>query len=206
MSHFEGSIDTRSRERYDTPVFNYAYKLLIDTKYKINSLYFIGHSLGGGVSQAVAGQMQHLYDSKWIYNHARNNTLIENLNIKSFSMASPGMVFNSRKFSIDLHDLFVTATILKPRHDAVSNVDIPGGLVQNMECDQSKFISCHRTKVTICELVNECNIYNSHNPDLIKLSCDDEADTYMAYLNQSIATAQLPLPNTTKTTTIKVIQ
>ena len=86
--------------------------------------------------------MSHLKEYGWLKAHAINSSLTENIDIKAFAMASPGLVFNSRKFSLDLHDLFVTATVLKPRHDAVSNIDKPGGLVQNVECDQSKFYSC----------------------------------------------------------------
>eukprot|EP01083_Nonionella_stella_P129437 392768_1 len=184
MSFFEGTIDTQSRQRYDTPVFEYAYDLLLNTEDTIDSLYFVGHSLGGAVSQAVAAQLYHAFHAGYI----ENPVLSHNLDLRSLSFGSPGMTFNSRKFSVDLDDLYATATVLKVSHDAISNVDVPAGFVQNVECSESTFYRCHKRSNIICELGRQCGFNNAKNPELISNMCfnmtrGDKA-SYVFYMKQ----------------------
>lgn len=56
-SRFDGVINRDLREQYDGPIFEYARSLLEDTEKSIDSLYFVGHSLGGALSKIVAAQI-----------------------------------------------------------------------------------------------------------------------------------------------------
>eukprot|EP01083_Nonionella_stella_P003498 10049_1 len=202
MSNFEGMIDTELRERYDKALFNYSRALLMDAEYEMDSLYFVGHSFGGSIAQIVAAQMNHLYRSDISFNH----NLTVDLDIKSFAMSSPGLTLNSRKFWIDRHDLFVTSTVLKPQYGVIANIDVAGGLIQDMDCDDSH--SCHHTGDTICNVVTRCDVYQSHNPHLIQKSCYSPCDSFMQYLNESTAPPTLdpttePTSNPTPTPTRK---
>ena len=187
-SKFEGWIDNKIRARFDKPVTQHIYNYLRNTNNTISSVYIIGHSLDGGISEAVGVFLYGLHKSGSIINK-NNKNLLNNLEIKSFSMAAPGLVWNSRKFSIAVGDLFASATLLKPRHDVVSAIDKSGGLIQSVQCHEDKIYECHLTKNTICELMSQCNAYLSNNPDLIAAFCkyvDDIGDKYMQYANYSL--------------------
>ena len=184
-SFFEGTIDKEMRGRFDKPLFEYAARYLLSTEHAIQSLYFVGHSLGGGIAQIVAAQLHHIHKRT---EYGVHNIKYKNLEIKSFSVAAPGSMWNSRKFSFDTIDLYETAEYLRPRHDIVSSVDEYGGLTQNIECNEQEVVGCHLTKNIICELSSNCNVYQAQNPKMIQSFClyhDTVGDLFMNYANYS---------------------
>eukprot|EP01083_Nonionella_stella_P219963 787446_1 len=158
--YVEGSIN-KIRARFDEPLFEYSYDYLMNADHTVNALYFVGHSLGGGISQIVAAQLYHAYKSDLIENYD-----LKHLEIKSFSMAAPGLVWGSRKFSIDVGDLYKTSTVVNPNHDAMTGIDKTGGLTQKIECNQEWAFECHNVLNTIAELSDNCEVEQSSLIDI----------------------------------------
>jgi len=164
-SYFEGIVDDKIRDSYDTPVYNYAYNVLSnDDNYNLDSLYIIGHSLGGGISQAVGAQLYYM----------NQRYLKKNVDIKSLSLAAPGMLFGSKKFNFDLEALYMTSIVIKPQHDIVSTIDIHGGLLQNLQCNTASFAECHLLGNILCELYTHCHHENCKNPKMYDRFCEME--------------------------------
>ena len=105
-----------------------------------------------------------------VYGDENSEFFNSNLEIKSFAVASPGMLYSSRKFSLNVKDLYSTATVIKPRYDVISKVDRAVGLVQNVECHEGAYLlNCHSPERIVYELIaNDCDIYRSNNPTIIK--------------------------------------
>lgn len=57
----DGVISNDLREQYDGPIFEYARSLMEDTTDSMDSLYFVGHSLGGGLAKIVGAQIYRLF-------------------------------------------------------------------------------------------------------------------------------------------------
>merc|ERR1719242_423467 len=156
-AYSEGILNPDARAEFDDPVYDYAqaymarlesdctFDELNDTEIENwkgpTSMYFVGHSLGGGISQIVAAN---LYEDH------------ENLNLKSniqsYGVCSPGTLMSSAKFGFSVTALDVTASSLLPRRDVISMVDEHGGSVQYTECDADEFASCHYLESVLCEL------------------------------------------------------
>ena len=166
-SRFEGFIDAAIRESYDGPVFEYVYNYLqqSDTP-NMTSLFFAGHSLGGALGQIVGAQINN------VRRRGLLPTSLSQLEIKSFALASPGVVLNARKFAVHIEDLYETAIILKPRHDVVSEIDIQSGSVNQFACLKDEMLPCHLLLNSICALMRDCDAYQSNNPDLIAAYCE----------------------------------
>merc|ERR1719376_1269787 len=74
---FEGIISDSLREQYDGPIFEYTRALLQNTTEPIDSLYFAGHSLGGGIAKIVGAQIYRALEDGYI-NNTVNQSLIDN--------------------------------------------------------------------------------------------------------------------------------
>eukprot|EP01083_Nonionella_stella_P072032 193942_1 len=160
-SMFEGSINMEIRHQFDEPLFEYVYDYLSHTNNTLSALYLSGHSLGGAISQIVASQLYRAYQSKQLQLHQSDD-----LEIKSFSVSAPGLVWNSRKFSIDVGDLYKTSTVVNPNHDAMTGIDKTGGLTQKIECNQEWAFECHNVLNTIAELSDNCEVEQSSLIDI----------------------------------------
>ena len=177
MVHFgamlEGIISESLREQYDGPIFDYARSLLQNTTDPIDSLYFVGHSLGGGLAKIVGAQIYRALENGHI-NNTMNQSLIDDVEIKSFALASPGLSFGARKFSVHIEDIYRTAVEIRPELDMISAIDVHMGAVNFVECFEHDPIACHLGINTICKMMSECNVYKLHNPDLVATWCELE--------------------------------
>eukprot|EP01083_Nonionella_stella_P082022 226316_1 len=171
-SKLEGGVEHDMRQRYDIPLFEYTLDYVDALQYEVDSLYFVGHSLGGSIGAAVAAQIFGVFHDS---NYFADNEWIRNLQIKSFALSAPGMTYSSRKFNVNLRDLYSTQTTIKPRHDLIAAIDKPTGLVQSIECRWgSTFAACHQIHISIHELIRSgCNLYHSHNPSMFKAMYSD---------------------------------
>jgi len=168
MGWFEEIVNDQVRSGYDTPVFEYAYKVLRDSDDDdLHSLYIVGHSLGGGISQAVAAQLYYLNEQ------IAEGALKRNVDIKSLALAAPGMVYGSKKFDFDLESLYMTSIVVRPEHDVVSTVDEHGGLQQKIQCSGSSFAECHLMGGILCELREHCPKDSAKSPELYSAFCED---------------------------------
>eukprot|EP01083_Nonionella_stella_P239799 838931_1 len=119
----------------------------------------ISNSLGGAISQIVASQLYRAQQSKQL--QLKSSVGSDDLEIKSFSLSAPGLVWNSRKFSIDVGDLYKTSTVVNPNHDIMTRIDRSGGLTQNIECHQEWAFECHLVFNSIAELSDNCEVDQS---------------------------------------------
>merc|ERR1719229_1138990 len=177
MVHASAAIDgvmaADLRDQYDAPIFSYVWDLLEETTDPIDSLYFVGHSLGGALAKIVGAQIYRAHLDGYVEN-AVDNTLIEDIEIMSFALASPGLSFGARKFSVHIEDIYKTAVEIRPEGDIVSAVDVHVGQVAFVECLGETLIAHHMGINTICKMMSECNAYRLHNPDLIATWCEME--------------------------------
>merc|ERR1711879_231031 len=97
---------------------------------------------------------------------------ISDVEIKSFALASPGLAFGARKFSVHIEDIYETAVEIRPENDPVSMVDDHLGQVSFVECLVEDMLECHYTINAVCSLMESCNAYRLHNPDLVGTWCD----------------------------------
>ena len=92
--------------------------------------------------------------------------------IKGFGLNSPGLLFSSRKFGIELDSIDSTSISILTRKDFVSAVDIHGGNIQNINCLYNTALKCHNSD-NLCELVAKCGIHQSANPQIVSCFCND---------------------------------
>ena len=187
-SMFDGVISNDLREQYDAPIFEYARSLLQNTTASVDALYFVGHSLGGGLAKVVGAQIYRALIDGFV-NNSYDQSLIENVEIKSFALASPGLSFGARKFSVHIEDIYKTAVEIRPEYDLVSAVDVHVGSVSFVECLEDDVIECHLGINTICSMMLQCNAYRLHNPDLVAAWCkkEDSAVPLMNVWNETYA-------------------
>ena len=170
---FEGIISENLRKQYDAPIFEYVRSLFETTTEPIDSLYFVGHSLGGGLAKIVGTQIYRALEDGYIIN-TMDQSLIDGVDIKSFSVASPGLAYGARKFSIHIEDIYKTSIEIRPRGDPVSMIDMHVGQVAFVECLADSMMECHMLSNTICKMMSQCNAYKLHNPDLVATWCEQE--------------------------------
>merc|ERR1712176_1267045 len=149
------------REQYDGPIFEYARSLMEDTTNTMDSLYFVGHSLGGGLAKIVGAQIYRALNDGNIVND--DQSLIEDVEIKTFALASPGLSYGARKFSVHIEDVYETAVEIRPENDPVSAIDEHVGQAAFVECLEESMIECHLGINTICSLMQKCNAYKLHH-------------------------------------------
>ena len=154
-SYIEGVINADVRAEFDDPVIQYAeaYLSRLESGCSFSSssinnwsgpttLYFAGHSLGGGISEIVAANLQE---------HGGYKS-----HIQSFGVCSPGVLLSSAKFGFGVEALDKTSSSLLPRRDFVSMVDEHGGNIQYTDCDAESAASCHLLDNALCELFYGC--------------------------------------------------
>ena len=166
VSWFDDIIDEDIRQTYDAPLFEYAFDYLSNSNGSVDDFFFVGHSLGGALAQIVAAQLHGLQK----HGHLEES---KETAIRSFAFNSPGLLLNSRKFSVNIDDLYETATIIDSEHDVVGDVDEHVGMVQDIDCVFEDVIGgCHRIMNAVCTLLEHCDATQSHNPDLLQLFCE----------------------------------
>ena len=156
----EGLINRDARARFDDPVYDQAEKYLSSKKDTLSdgikeTMFVVGHSLGGGVSQIVAARL-----------HSEGYTQ----DIRSVGMCSPGTLLSSAKFDFGISDLDITSNSILPRRDIVSLIDDHGGSVQEVECDAESALTCHLVETVICEIYSNCPL-SSQNVDYDLFDC-----------------------------------
>ena len=108
-------------------------------------MYFVGHSLGGGIAQIVAANL-----------HENHEDLNLGSNVQSYGVCSPGTLMSSAKFGFSVEALDITSSSLLPRRDVVSMIDDHGGSIQYSECNADSFQTCHYLENVLCELFRGC--------------------------------------------------
>ena len=104
-----------------------------------STILLTGHSIGGGLAKIVGSRQK----------------------VTTVSFSSPGEVFNRAKFGFTLDDLQRYTTSVVSRDDIITWIDIPGGLVQYIDCNASDYVQCHSIVNTYCELKKSCGFQTS---------------------------------------------
>lgn len=96
---------------------------------------------------------------------------MDSIEIRSFGFSTPGLLFNAKKFSVNLADLRQTAVIVRPEYDAASSIDVHIGSVHDVACVKNEFLGCHQMYNSICSLMTHCDVYRAKNPRLADAFC-----------------------------------
>ena len=109
---------------------------------------------------------------------------VQSTEVRSFAVSAPGMTLNAQSFGMNSVDVVRTATVLRPQHDVMSNIDVHAGLVQDVECTESEQFMCHFPIFTVCELAAECDAEAVPRSDLVTKSClePDPDASWLQYL------------------------
>merc|ERR1711937_609849 len=73
---------------------------------------FTGHSLGGGLAQILASQ----------------------LDLPAVVFSAPGMVYSAQRFDADIQSAKRNIWVVMPDFDVVPQVDLQAGSIQKVEC------------------------------------------------------------------------
>lgn len=111
------------------------------------SVIVIGHSLGGALAHIVASKV-----------YAE-----QSINVRSFGIGNPGLLWSAKKFGITAHAIDSISTTVARNHDPCPQIDKQGGLVQSIECHQSLSEHCHSSDKTMCELFRSCYTRDAAN-------------------------------------------
>lgn len=124
-------------------------------------LVVIGHSLGGVLSHVAAARLKDRHG----------------INVKSYGISSPGLVWNAKKFNVDTSVLNQITTTIVPGLDPVPRVDVQLGNIQSIDCFSRTSESCHSIITTFCEVESTCSnhgmIRNNENEELRNCMCGD---------------------------------
>ena len=74
------------------------------------------------------------------------------------SLSGPGIVENRKKMGISIGDINRLLVNVVPAHDVASQIGGLGGVVNNIECEEARPDACHMPFVSICELLNSCQV------------------------------------------------
>jgi len=99
-----------------------------------------GHSLGGGLAQIVASQLQ----------------------IPGLGFSPVGTKFSMARFGMQKRATYRTMTAVMPEYDMVDWIDDQMGFRQKVECRLPKGM-CHYLRPTICELYRSCGDSRGRN-------------------------------------------
>ncbi len=166
LSWFDGIVYEDVRETYDGPLFDYAFEYLSTANHTMDNFILVGHSLGGALSEIVAAQLYGLQKQGTL--PLSNSTVI-----KSFGFSSPGLDLSSRRFIVNIDDLYETATITETEYDLAAHVDSQVGMVQDVDCIFEDLAGgCHFIQNVICTLRDHCDTESSQNPLLVDLYCE----------------------------------
>merc|ERR1719474_895589 len=175
MSWFDEIIDQNLRKTYDVPLFEYAFNHLNDANHSVDDLFFVGHSLGGTIAEIVAAQLHGVQKRGHL-----DGTQGADTSMRSFAFSAPGLLLNSRKFSVNIADLHETATIINAEHDLLVGVDEHVGLLQDIDCVfEDIWYGCHTIQNAICTLYEHCDANQSHHPEMLAAFCDYDAAATM---------------------------
>lgn len=104
-----------------------------------HSIVLTGHSLGGGIAQIAASQ----------------------LNLPALVWSAPGVMYSASKFNISAQNSRRNVWVVMPDNDVVPRVDLQAGNVERIMCrtkngDQELPQSCHSLFKTTCEVFRLC--------------------------------------------------
>jgi len=104
-----------------------------------DTVLLTGHSLGGGIAQIVASQV----------------------NISGVVFSAPGVVYSARKFGMKMQRCRRKVWVVMPDEDVVPRVDLQAGTVQQILCrdlngDLEYAWKCHSIERTACVLFRMC--------------------------------------------------
>ena len=140
-------------------------------------MYFVGHSLGGGISEIVAANLHEDNEDLGYYSH-----------VQSYGVCSPGVLLSSAKFGFSVEALDFTSSSLLPRRDVVSMVDEHGGSVQYSECNAQSMATCHKMDNVLCELYYGCpsTLARPFTAAILDNFCETSAAGEWAQIGKSI--------------------
>mmetsp|Transcript_76523 Transcript_76523/g.216352 ORF Transcript_76523/g.216352 Transcript_76523/m.216352 type:complete len:777 (+) Transcript_76523:98-2428(+) len=107
--------------------------------YTNDKLVLTGHSLGGGIAQIVAAD----------------------LDLPALVFSAPGLVFSARRFGVSVAAAHRSNVVVVPDGDIVPRVDDQAGVVQHIACREkygapASALGCHSLVKTTCELWRVC--------------------------------------------------
>jgi len=97
-------------------------------------LIVTGHSLGGGLAQIVAGQ----------------------LNVEAVGWSPVGVLYDLAHFELDLYMSMRNVFNIVPEKDEVPRTDVQIGASQDIACSSRSRVACHSMDRTACELIMSC--------------------------------------------------
>ena len=163
-SFAEGMINADARHAFGDVVEDYARRYLSEIDYR-TSLYVVGHSLGGAVSQIVAAKLYESGDESDSY-------------FASLGLNSPGTLYSSAKFGFEPSSLQLTSSSILSERDLVSAVDEHSGMIQEVACHAGDVFSCHLTQTPFCEMFSNCPNDTARIHSVINQYCNNEDYNY----------------------------
>ncbi|ETO15503.1 hypothetical protein RFI_21863 [Reticulomyxa filosa] len=159
-------IDERVRKRF---YYSHLLNELNDiaqnyTDTKNRTLIVVGHSLGGALAQIIAAK---LFDT----------IPATHKEVFSFGLSSPGLVYSSRKFGVEIEPIERTSISLYSQRDLVPRIDTHEGLIETVECRRDYELECHIQSSIYCEVYTSCLRELGHD-DLSDCFCLSDKNIY----------------------------
>ena len=101
---------------------------------------------------------------------------MDNNNIWSFGLSSPGTLYSSKKFGYKVSNLDLSSVSMIPRRDLIPMVDDHGGNVQMISCTEKGALDCHGSVNSMCELYSKCSQDLFRNITFMDCLCNEKYD------------------------------
>ncbi len=128
-------------------------------KKTVSHAYFVGHSLGGGIAQALAVKLN-----------------VNHYSVEAVSFNSPGLSFGQKLYQMDHDDLIAITTNINAMGDSVSTVDPNKAAVHTLRCNGGSYfgsLDCHDITKVLCELWVYCSRDKEQAPQ-VPLFCENQ--------------------------------
>jgi len=114
--------------------------------YPHDNIILTGHSLGGGLAEITAAQLQ----------------------VPAVVFSAPGNLFLTRAYSIPKPEVYRNVIGIVPDDDIVPAIDEHVDLIQRIQCIQPdgsprSSLECHKLQITLCELWRMCGDHQHRN-------------------------------------------
>eukprot|EP00812_Abedinium_dasypus_P015845 NODE_950_length_1298_cov_455.081255.p1 GENE.NODE_950_length_1298_cov_455.081255~~NODE_950_length_1298_cov_455.081255.p1 ORF type:complete len:199 (+),score=42.90 NODE_950_length_1298_cov_455.081255:3-599(+) len=128
---------------YERSIWEKVENLINETmkQFPNDNIVLTGHSLGGGIAQVVAARRK----------------------LPALVFSAPGMLYNARRFGINIQAAKRLVMVIQPESDIVPMVDVQPGMVQRIECRdrneasmQLQPVACHDIVKSTCEIWRVC--------------------------------------------------
>lgn len=111
----------------------------LQEKYPDDRIVLTGHSIGGGIAQIVAGQLE----------------------LPALVFSAPGVFYSKDQCEVHVQAIKRNVVVIVPNWDLVPRIDVQAGVVQAIECrtkdgNQDTAADCHSLLKTGCELWRVC--------------------------------------------------